>query len=459
MTYDRRRRVGPACPHCVSDLFVIIFDHKNLRIMWRGGDESDDDLYIPPDHDSHEVITAIKDASRELYEGCRSADYRKHEDPRVETDGSCKVFRTGFININHAYTALALYAYRKRMSGRSFKLKTVTLAGELGGRGVNFKPHGFGHDPKRGRWIVEPHQGYLTDMFFMFDAVKNRQITTHGEFILQAIGRLCTLTIDAELARMDVRRGTPPRLWTSESCYNVITNFALGVQQWVAVMKSKAAGESIKDALVRNIKGDPRAFSHLYMIYSVPTTDRRWAKKDYFVRQTRKIGAEKDVGEALRAEPRMPSTPRTTHGIQHDPDTDRKRGLDKAISEAEKIGEARERGELDDEESDDSDQPQRKSQRQMRTARLPRGFVMVAKAEVVLDESIEGEFIYMKWDDDEYHMGEIAVHLPNNRRYNFDVKWSDGTHGHKLSLDKYKLTSAAPAGSWVLARRADRDAD
>ena len=75
---------------CVSELFVIIFDHKNLRIMWRGGDESDDDVTIPADHESLDVLNAIKDASCQLYEGCHSADKRKKEDPRVDTDGSCK---------------------------------------------------------------------------------------------------------------------------------------------------------------------------------------------------------------------------------------------------------------------------------------------------------------------------------------------------------------------------------
>ena len=44
----------------MSDLFVIIFDHKNLRVMWRGsvGDGSSDDLVIPPDHDGLDVLNS-----------------------------------------------------------------------------------------------------------------------------------------------------------------------------------------------------------------------------------------------------------------------------------------------------------------------------------------------------------------------------------------------------------------
>ena len=45
-------------------------------------------------------------------------------------------------------------------------------------------------------------------MFFMFNADKKCQITMHGEYTLQAIGRLCTLTSNTELAKMGV---TPPR--------------------------------------------------------------------------------------------------------------------------------------------------------------------------------------------------------------------------------------------------------
>ena len=52
------------------------------------------------------------------------------------------------------------------------------------------------------QYIIQKHEGYLTDMFFMFNADKKCQITMHGEYTLQAIGRLCTLTSNTELAKM-----------------------------------------------------------------------------------------------------------------------------------------------------------------------------------------------------------------------------------------------------------------
>jgi len=310
---------------CVCDLFVIIFDHKTLRIMWRGeagggAAGSSDDVVIQPDHDSLDLLNAIREGSPLLYNGCKGKDKRRGEDPCVEVDGTCKVFRSSFINVNHVYTCLLLYAYRRRQAGRPFKLKTVCLAGDLGGRGVNFKSHGdgFNHDPSRGTYTVEPHQGYLTDMFFMFDAVANRQITTHGEYVLQSIGRLCTLVNDADLAKMAL---TPPRFWTSNSCYSIIRTFALGVHQWVSVMQSKAAGESMTEAVVRSIRAEPGSYTELYMLYFLPTTDSRWAKKELWLRQSRLMGADRRMGEGVRAAPRMPPTPLgRTHGIEHNPE-------------------------------------------------------------------------------------------------------------------------------------------
>ena len=349
---------------CVCDLFILIFDHKNLRIMWRGssGAGSDDDVAIPPDHDSLAVLNAIRDASTDLYNGCRSVDRRSQADPSsevtIETLGACKVFRSSFININHAYTALHLYAHRRRQKGSNFKLKTVCLAGDLGGRGVNFKPHGFGHDPTLGTSIVPEHQGYLTDMFFMFDATVNRQITTHGEYILQAIGRLCTLVNDEMLARMAV---TPPRLFTSISCYNIIGTFARGVDQWVKVMNRKQSDESMKDAVVRSIRSQPEDFRELWMIYVVPHTDARWAKKELWVRTSRLMRADKAMGEGVRASRRMPPTPGTlSFGLEHNPDRDNKKRMRAAISKAEDEVAAG-----DEDEPGSEEEPVRRSRRRV----------------------------------------------------------------------------------------------
>jgi hypothetical protein len=243
------------------------------------------------------------------------------------------------------------------MSGRPFKLKTIVLSGELGGRGISFKPRELkGNDgTPAGVVLVEAHQGYLTDMFYMFDAVKNRQITQHGEMSLQNIGRLCGLTSQENIDKMKI---TPPRLWTSHSCYNVIGIFGRCVDEWVQVMQLKHADEAMKDAVVRCIKDDPERFAFLHMVYALPTTDRRWAKKDLWVRQSRLMRHDKIVGEYTRTARRMPNIA-GDFGIRHDPEADRKEAVKKAIDFTERQRQA-----------DEADGPPRQRQRTHRDPEL-----------------------------------------------------------------------------------------
>ena len=245
--------------------------------MWRG-EPADDEGDGPSRLTTLEVLTAIRDGSGKLFEGCPLKDARSGTEPNFVDKGEIKYFDSRHVDIKEVYTALHLYARNKRMSGRPFKLKTIVLSGELGGRGISYKPRELKGDDGtlEGVDIIEAHQGYLTDEFYMLDAVKNRQ-TQHGEQSLQNIGRLCTLTDAGEHRKMKI---TPPRLWTSHSCYNVIEIFGLCVDQWVTVMREKEADEAMKDAVVRCIKNDPERFAVLYMVYALPTTDRRWAKKD-----------------------------------------------------------------------------------------------------------------------------------------------------------------------------------
>ena len=128
-------------------MLLDMYPKAQFLVTGSAGPGSSDDAYIPPDHEGIDVLNAIRDASSELYSGCVCADKRKGQEPTVMDDGMCKSFGTSFINVNHAYTALLLYAQRRRLNGRLFKLKTICLAGDLGGRGVNFKPHGHGFDP------------------------------------------------------------------------------------------------------------------------------------------------------------------------------------------------------------------------------------------------------------------------------------------------------------------------
>lgn len=194
-------------------------------------------------------------------------------------------------------------------------------------------------------------------MFFMFDAVNNRQITTHGEYTLQAIGRLCSLTTDESLARMAPAR-TPPRLWTSYSCYGVIRAFALCVQQWVAAMQSKAVDESIGEAVVRCIKSDPQGFAALHMVYALPTSDPRWARKELWVRQSRLMRADKLVGEGVRSASKMPLVA-DSFGIRHNPERDKRERVDRLTRE----------GEMGQEGMDSDEDEQQRPQQRRRVAR------------------------------------------------------------------------------------------
>ena len=339
---------------CYDDLFVIVYHHDCVRIMWRGvsadansggsadadsdgsadadsdgsaNADSDGSAAPAPAHDAHEVLDAIRKTV--LFDSCRQADKKKGIAANFQEEGQLKYFDSKHVDITEVYTALHEYARRKRRS-TPFKLKTVVLSGELGGRGIAYKTTLLqGHDKP----LVRPHNGYLTDMFYMFDAVKNRRITQHGEQSLQNLGRLCGLTTDEFLSKM-ARGKTPPRLWTSSSCYNVIKIFGCCVDQWVQVMQMKQANETMLDAVVRCIRGEPARFKELDLVYRQPTTDRRWAKKDAMLRQSRLIRQEKHTADTVRdaISPRVFSI---DFGIDHNPDNDAAQAIDEAIAKAE----------------------------------------------------------------------------------------------------------------------------
>lgn len=146
-----------------------------MRVVWRGEAPAnvDSEVSVTPAHNSLDVLTAIKDASSELYEACTIANHKRGNEPNFVDKGGVKYFETSFCSINHMcdcspgpfalgctaaqslpidhtlgsklaltqpqryrYTALQLYAHRQRcFRNRSFKLKSIVLAGDLGGRG------------------------------------------------------------------------------------------------------------------------------------------------------------------------------------------------------------------------------------------------------------------------------------------------------------------------------------
>lgn len=234
-----------------ADLFVIIFDYRGIEIRWR-----------VQDHEAMAVLLAVRNAAPQLMPG--------RGQPLVEQEDGCNVFRSSFANINHAYSALHEYATCMRRSDSAFKLCSIALSGDIGGRGVNYKPHGS-------------HWGYLTDMFFQFDAFRTRQITTHGEYALQAVGRLCGLVTDEMLQQM---QRTPPRLWASATCWKLLKTFGHSMSQWVDVLASKAVDECMQESLERAIEHNPDAFKELHRVLIEPTSGRA-DKKRKFLRTSR----------------------------------------------------------------------------------------------------------------------------------------------------------------------------
>lgn len=81
----------------------MIFDHKQMSVMWRGEApaDADSEVSVTPAHDSHQVLTAIKEASSELYDNCTIADRRSGKEPNFVDKGTVKYFQTSFCSINH----------------------------------------------------------------------------------------------------------------------------------------------------------------------------------------------------------------------------------------------------------------------------------------------------------------------------------------------------------------------
>jgi hypothetical protein len=192
-----------------SDLFVMRFSHKKIDIQWRG-----------PGIDYDQVTAALDN----------------HGLPYVDGGGNGPHIQVMFPNINHVYAALHEFASQQP----GYKLRSVVIAGEIGGRGLNFKPS-------------TTHAGYLTDMFAMFDVFKGR-MTAHGEAWIQYLGRLATIVNRLMLERME---RTPPRLWISQECWECAEVWFEMLPQYMDAVASRQQGETNQDAVARCIREDP----------------------------------------------------------------------------------------------------------------------------------------------------------------------------------------------------------
>ena len=134
------------------------------------------------------------------------------------------------------------------------------------------------------------------------------------------------------------------------------------------------------------------------------------------------------------------------------------------ITDAELLEEEGEEGEKDDSSDDDSvagvgaGGEEDLTQREIKWSSLPDGLTVSAKP-LVLDDSLCGKNIYMRWDAPHgWLLGTISVKFDQStprlvQKFNYRVKWFDGWENHKLTLDNYLSGSSAPYQSWVLIEK------
>jgi hypothetical protein len=170
-------------------LIVLIYSHKHVKMLWSDAA-----------HNQSTIITALTGT------GTNNANDEKLwrgsgvHTPIERTDNTV-TFTSKFNNINHLYSALERYKVaimKKSTMGAPSRLVTVCLTGDIGGRGVRYKP--------------SDHAGILTDLFLAFDISPTRQVTVHGETLTQNLGRLATIVRDIITVKS-------PTLWIPKNCY------------------------------------------------------------------------------------------------------------------------------------------------------------------------------------------------------------------------------------------------
>ena len=209
----------------MRDVFVARFSHKKIDLQWR----ADSDI-------GHSDVLAALDAHGLPYK--TDAD-----DGDDDGDEPPRCVRILLPNINLVYAALDHFVAQKPPG---YKLRSIVIAGEIGGRGLNYKPSAT-------------HSGYLTDMFAMFDVFKGR-MAAHGESWTQYLGRLATVVDRAMLKRME---RTPPTLWTSPECAECVHVWFCMMPQYMSALASRNTDETNGEAVARCINENPLGYGAL----------------------------------------------------------------------------------------------------------------------------------------------------------------------------------------------------
>ena len=91
---------------------------------------------------------------------------------------------------------------------------------------------------------------------------------------------------------------------------------------------------------------------------------------------------------------------------------------------------------------------------------MPAGFT-VADEPAVLDESLVGKSVYMRWEKYGWQLGRIYEKLTKDtprlfNKFNYRVVWADQTKGPAmLAVANYGFGEYAAYSSWVILAAAD----
>ena len=231
-------------------LICMEYTHKHVRLAWRVDKSTDGSPFVDGD----------------LMLGCAKSLREEYKDDPVgfaffdgvalceANEGEIQTLESKVSNINFGYSLLVKYKTKmmERDLSRKFFLKVMVVAGEIGARGVRYK--------------AKTHQLVLTDMFHAYAVSNTQQVTAHGTGVVQAIGRLCTMTTDPSAC-------PPIKLWTPEDCATMDKAF-MEVFDCVNELNAYKQAHNIltwEELLQRVTRTRPPPFPHLQRLLTTPT--------------------------------------------------------------------------------------------------------------------------------------------------------------------------------------------
>jgi hypothetical protein len=180
----------------VDGLICMEFTYKHVRFSWRVSTRADGAPFVDPQ--------CMSDSAKSLMNSDDPVGFSFGKSAMMSggKDGEIQTLEILVPNINWGYSVLWKYMETKREYDSSFFLKVMVVTGEIGARGVRYK-------------TAKTHKFVLTDMYHAFAVSNTQQITAHGTGVVQAIGRLCTMSAD-------ISECPTIKLWIPEDCWSLV---------------------------------------------------------------------------------------------------------------------------------------------------------------------------------------------------------------------------------------------